>query len=178
MRRAAPTEDGGCEAPEVHLQAGKVVLFTDGSSLGNPGPGGYGIVLRFGTARKELSGGFRRTTNNRMELMAAIAGLEALTRPSPVVLFSDSRYLVNGMTKGWALRWRRNHWMRTRIEQAENPDLWERLLHLCEKHQVTFCWLRGHAGHSENERCDQLAVAAASQPALPPDRGFEEPKQV
>ncbi len=136
----------------------KVEIFTDGSCSGNPGPGGYGVVLRFGEYEKELSGGEKETTNNRMELMAAIAGLEALKERCSVTLYSDSKYLVDAINCGWAVRWRENGWMRTKKEQALNSDLWERLLMLIERHQVNLVWVKGHAGHPENERCDKLAV--------------------
>ncbi len=150
-----------------------MVVFTDGACTGNPGRGGWAAVLRFGEHRKEISGGFARTTNNRMELTACIEALRLLQRPSKVTLFSDSRYVVQGIEKGWAKRWRANHWMRNADEAAENPDLWAELLQLSEKHQLRLIWLRGHAGHAENERCDQLAVAAAHQPTLPPDPGYK-----
>ncbi|MDY0019295.1 MAG: ribonuclease HI [Anaerolineae bacterium] len=159
--------------PDELLAAGMVVIFTDGSALGNPGPGGYGIVLRYKEYRKELSGGFRRTTNNRMELLACIKGLEALKTKCPVVLYSDSRYVVNGITLGWAKRWRARGWYRTKTEKAENYDLWARLLELCEQHPVSFRWVKGHAGSLENERCDELATTAARQPGLPPDVAYE-----
>ncbi|MBR5155419.1 MAG: ribonuclease HI [Clostridia bacterium] len=136
----------------------KVEIFTDGACSGNPGPGGYGTILRFGNHEKELSGGDRETTNNRMELTAAIVGLEALKEPCSVTLYSDSKYLIDAVNCGWAVRWRENGWMRTKREKAQNPDLWERLLDLIEKHEVTFVWVKGHAGHPENERCDRLAV--------------------
>ena len=141
----------------------QVEIFTDGACTGNPGPGGYGVILRYGTAEKELSGGEPATTNNRMELMAAITGLQALREPCRVTLYSDSQYVVNGITKGWAAKWRANGWMRSRSEKAVNPELWDELLTLCAKHEVTMVWVRGHAGHPENERCDRLAVAAAAQ---------------
>ena len=150
-----------------------VTIYTDGSCLGNPGPGGYGGVLLYGPHRREISGGFRRTTNNRMEIMAVIAALEALKEPCQVTLFSDSQYVVNAITEGWARRWRANGWKRNRREEAVNPDLWERLLDLCDQHQVEFRWLRGHSGIDENERCDQLAVDAAQQPDLPDDSGYK-----
>ena len=168
------TADAPAQPSNPPARTGEVIIYTDGGSLGNPGPGGYGVVLLYGSTRKELSGGFRRTTNNRMELTAAIAALEALTRPSQVTLYTDSSYLANGINKGWAARWRRNGWMRTKDNPAENPDLWERLLDLCARHRVTFNWLRGHTGDPENERCDQLVKNAARQPNLPPDPGYEE----
>ena len=150
-----------------------VKLFTDGGCIKNPGPGGYGVVLIYGPHRKELSAGFRKTTNNRMELMAAIAGLEALREPCRVTLYSDSQYLVHAMQRGWARRWQRNGWMRNRKEKALNPDLWERLLKLCSIHEVNFVWLRGHAGAPENERCDQLAAEAAKSNHLAIDEVYE-----
>lgn len=138
-----------------------VDIFTDGACSGNPGPGGYGVILRYGTTEKELSGGEAVTTNNRMELLGAISGLRALKEPCSVTLYSDSQYLINGMTKGWAKKWRANGWMRNKTEKALNPELWDELLTLCDYHQVQFVWIRGHAGHPENERCDRLAVTAA-----------------
>ncbi len=147
-----------------------VTIYSDGACSGNPGPGGYGVILEYNGHRKEISGGYRRTTNNRMELMGAIAGLEALTEPCSVTLVTDSQYVVNGIEKGWAARWRARGWMRNAKERALNPDLWQRLLDLVARHEVRFRWIRGHAGHAENERCDALAVAAASRSDLPEDR--------
>ena len=139
-----------------------VEVFTDGACLGNPGPGGYGAILRYKGKEKELSGGEAETTNNRMELMAAISALEALREPCRVKLCSDSKYVVDGMGKGWAKKWRANGWMRNKKDPALNPDLWERLLTQFERHEVELIWVKGHAGHPENERCDQLAVAQAN----------------
>jgi len=136
---------------------GNVTIYTDGACSGNPGPGGYGVVLIFGEHRKEISGGEPQTTNNRMEIMGVIAGLEALTKPCNVDLYSDSRYVVDAIEKGWVKRWRENNWMRNKKDAALNVDLWERMLPLLEKHTVAFHWVKGHAGHPENERCDQLA---------------------
>ena len=150
-----------------------VIIYTDGACIGNPGPGGYGAVLLSEENRKELSGGYAETTNNRMELMAAIVGLEALERPCDVILYSDSKYLVDAIEKGWARKWKANSWMRNRRERAINPDLWERLLSLTEKHNVAFKWVRGHAGVKENERCDQLATTAAKGGGLPADPGYK-----
>ena len=152
----------------------QVIIYTDGACRNNPGPGGYGVVLLYGEHRKELSGGVQRTTNNRMEMLAAIVGLEALKEPCQVALYSDSQYVVNAISKGWAKRWQKNNWMRNKEEKALNPDLWERLLGLCDRHQVTFHWVRGHAGNVENERCDQLAVAAAMGSTLAIDEGYEQ----
>ena len=151
----------------------QVTIYTDGSCLGNPGPGGYGVVLKFGEHRRKLSGGYRRTTNNRMELMGPIKGLESLNQRCRVTLHSDSRYLVDSIEKGWAKRWRNNGWKRNKREKAINPDLWKILLDLCEKHEIEFRWVRGHSGDPENERCDQLAVQAAHEDALPLDEGYE-----
>lgn len=140
-----------------------VEIFTDGACSGNPGAGGWGAVLRYNGITKELSGGEKNTTNNRMELTAVIAALSALKEPCKVVLTSDSKYVIDAVTKGWAVRWRNNGWMRSRNEKALNPDLWERLLELLEIHQVSFVWVKGHAGHSENERCDALAVGQSKK---------------
>jgi ribonuclease HI len=150
-----------------------VTIYTDGACIGNPGPGGYGAVLLSGEHRKELSGGFANTTNNRMEILAAIVGLETLKKPSAVTLYSDSRYLVDAIEKGWAIKWQANGWMRNKKERAVNPDLWERLLGLTKQHDVEFRWVRGHAGNNENERCDKLAVAAAKGRNLPADSGYK-----
>ncbi|MEW6127337.1 MAG: ribonuclease HI [Acidobacteriota bacterium] len=150
----------------------KVTIYTDGGCIGNPGPGGYGVVLLFNGSRKELSGGFRLTTNNRMELMAAIVALEALKRPCQIRLHSDSKYLVDAMELGWAKRWRANNWKRNKKEKALNPDLWERLLVLCENHEVEFVWVKAHAGNRENERCDYLAKQAAYGNDLPEDDNY------
>nr|ACV72180.1 ribonuclease H [uncultured organism] len=150
-----------------------VTIYTDGSCIGNPGPGGYGVVLLFGNHRKELSGGFRMTTNNRMEIMAAIVGLESLKDTCRVTLYTDSQYLANAIMQGWAQRWRANGWMRNKKEKAINPDLWDRLLKLCDRHEVEFVWVKAHAGNRENERCDQLGREAASRSNLPPDPGYE-----
>ncbi len=153
----------------------EVTIYTDGGAIGNPGPGGYGVILDYRGYRKELSGGFRYTTNNRMELLAAIEGLRALKEPCRVTLYTDSRYLVDGMEKGWARRWQANGWWRDRKRShpALNADLWEELLRLCNLHDVRFVWVRGHNGHPENERCDQLAREAARRADLPPDEGYE-----
>lgn len=138
----------------------KIYIFTDGACSKNPGPGGWGAVLRYGSAEKEISGGEPETTNNRMELTACIKALEALKEPCEVVLTTDSQYVVNGMEKGWAESWRRNGWKKADKKPALNSDLWQRLLYETERHKVSFEWIKGHAGHDENERCDRLAVAA------------------
>ena len=150
-----------------------VTIHTDGACLGNPGPGGYGAVLDYQGTRRELLGGFRLTTNNRMELLAVIVALETLTEPCRVSVYSDSQYVVDAIEKGWARRWKANGWKRNKKEAAINPDLWERLLNLTDKHAVTFKWVRGHAGNVENERCDELAVAAAKGPSLEADTVYE-----
>ena len=142
----------------------KVSIYTDGAARGNPdGPGGYGVVLEHVDPKgelhvKELSGGYVRTTNNRMELSAVIAALSALKEPCRVLLTTDSQYVVNGMEKGWAKKWQANGWRKSDKSPALNTDLWQRLLELCEIHTVSFHWVKGHAGHPENERCDKLAV--------------------
>ncbi|MBQ1279177.1 MAG: ribonuclease HI [Clostridia bacterium] len=136
-----------------------VEIFTDGACSGNPGPGGWGVVLRFGPHEKELSGGEANTTNNRMELTAAIEGLSALKESCNVLLVTDSKYVADGIMQGWAESWRKNGWRKADKKPALNPDLWGKLLDLLEKHTVNIKWVKGHAGHPENERCDQLAVA-------------------
>ena len=140
-----------------------VLLFTDGACSGNPGPGGWGAILRYGTAEKELSGGEANTTSNRMELSAGINGLAALKEPCRVTIQSDSRYVVDAIEKGWARSWKQNGWRKADKKPALNADLWEKLLTLLDIHDVTFVWIKGHAGHPENERCDQLAVAESLQ---------------
>ncbi|SHK80678.1 ribonuclease HI [Desulforamulus aeronauticus] len=147
----------------------EVTIYTDGACSGNPGPGGYGVVMIYKDQRKELSAGFQNTTNNRMELLGAIAGLEHLKESCNVTLYTDSQYLVNAVEKGWAKKWRANGWMRNKKEPALNSDLWERILQLLDHHRVKFIWVKGHAGNPENERCDRLAVEAAKQPNLPMD---------
>jgi ribonuclease HI len=148
----------------------KVLIFTDGACSGNPGPGGYGVIMRYGEGEKELSGGFRNTTNNRMELMGAIAALEALTEPCEAAITTDSQYLVNAVEKGWVYAWKQNGWRKKDRKMALNIDLWEKLLVSLAKHNVTFNWIRGHTGHPENERCDALAVAASLKQNLPEDK--------
>ncbi|MCL1988603.1 MAG: ribonuclease HI [Firmicutes bacterium] len=143
----------------------KVILYTDGACSGNPGCGGYGAVLLYTDNaskihRKEISGGDKQTTNNRMEILGVINGLNALKNPCQVELYSDSKYVVDAINKGWAVRWRSNNWMRTKSDKALNPDLWEILLNLLETHKVTFNWVKGHADNAENERCDFLAREA------------------
>lgn len=141
----------------------KVELYTDGACKGNPGPGGYGAILVYGGAEKEFSGGEALTTNNRMELLGAITGLAALKEPCEVVLTSDSKYLVDAVNKKWAVGWRKKGWKKGDGKPALNIDLWERLLDLLEIHRVTPVWVKGHAGHPYNERCDRLAVSEAEK---------------
>ena len=155
----------------------QVTIHTDGSCLGNPGPGGYGVILEHDGHERELSGGFRRTTNNRMEMLAVIVGLEALMEPCCVTVYSDSRYVVDAIEKGWARKWRANGWMRTRGQRAINPDLWERLLTDLDKHDVELRWVPGHSGNAGNTRADRLAVAAAKGKNLHRDEGFENPRK-
>lgn len=137
-------------------------MYTDGACSGNPGPGGWGTILVYNGHEKELSGGEAGTTNNRMELLAVIMGLRALKEPCRVNVTSDSQYVCNGINKGWAKSWRRNNWIKSDKTKAKNPELWEELLTLMEKHDVTMTWVRGHNGHPYNERCDRLAVSAAA----------------
>ena len=141
----------------------KVKIYTDGACSGNPGPGGYGVVLLYGEHKKELSGAYDNTTNNRMEIIAAIKGLESLKERCQVTVYSDSQYLVNAITKGWVKKWQANNWMRNKTEPAKNVDLWIRLLELLEKHQVEWVWVKGHADNELNNRCDELAVKAIKE---------------
>ncbi len=150
-----------------------MVIFTDGSCIGNPGPGGYAAILAFRGREKEISEGFRLTTNNRMELLAVIAGLQALREPAHVTLHSDSQYVVKAMSEGWAQGWKARGWRRKDRKPVLNQDLWERLLRLCDLHRVTFNWVKGHAGHPVNERCDALALAAANGASLCIDSEYE-----
>lgn len=147
----------------------KILVYTDGAAKGNPGPGGYGVVLIYGQHRKEMSEGFRKTTNNRMELLAVIKALEALKKPGlEVDIYTDSRYVQQAVSQGWVFGWEKKG-----FKDKKNPDLWRRFLVTYRKHKVTIHWVKGHAGHPLNERCDELAVAAAEQPNLPPDSGYE-----
>ena len=150
----------------------KVVIYTDGACTGNPGAGGYGAVIIENDRRQEISGGYQLTTNNRMEMMAAIAALKSLKEECAVTLHSDSKYIVDAVSKGWAKKWQANGWKRNQKDRAKNPDLWQEMLDLCQQHQVEFVWVRGHAGIPENERCDRLAVAAAKGINLPADEGY------
>lgn len=157
----------------------KVTIYTDGSARGNPdGPGGYGTILEYidtkgQVHRREYSAGYKKTTNNRMELMAAIVGLEALIKPCDVELYSDSQYLVKAFNDRWINGWLKNNWKNSKREPVKNIDLWKRLLKAKEPHNVTFIWVKGHAGHPGNERCDQLATEAADGKNLLIDTGAE-----
>ena len=140
-----------------------VTLYTDGACSGNPGPGGWGAILSYNGVEKELSGGDANTTNNRMELLAVISGLEALKEPCRVELYSDSKYVIDGLSKGWATSWRKNGWRKADKKPALNPDLWEKLLNLVEKHELSYHWVKGHADNPYNNRCDQLAVTESQK---------------
>ena len=148
----------------------KIQIYTDGASRGNPGPGGYGVVLKSGKHYKELSEGFRKTTNNRMELLSVIKALEELKGEGHnVVVYSDSKYVVDAIEKGWVFNWQKKN-----FKGKKNADLWRKFLKIYPKHKVKFIWIKGHAGHPENERCDELAVKAAQQKDLKPDIGYEQ----
>ena len=148
----------------------KIYIYTDGSSIGNPGPGGYGIVMKSGNHRKEFSQGFRLTTNNRMELLAVIIALEKIKKTgSEVLVTSDSKYVVDSVEKKWVFEW-----VKKGFKGKKNPDLWKRFLTIYSKHKVNFEWVKGHNNHPENERCDALAVEAAKQDNLPFDMGYED----
>ncbi|MCL1951358.1 MAG: ribonuclease HI [Oscillospiraceae bacterium] len=141
----------------------EIQLYCDGACSGNPGPGGWGALLRFGAHERELSGGAAQTTNNRMELTALLEGLRTLKEPCRVTVTTDSSYVANGLGKGWAEAWRRNSWVKSDKKPALNADLWAALLEEAARHEVTVRWVRGHSGHPENERCDRLAVAQAQK---------------
>lgn len=151
----------------------QVEIYTDGACSGNPGPGGYGIILTYKRNTKELSGGFIRTTNNRMELLAAIVALDALTEPCEVTLYSDSRYLVDSVTKNWLQSWKKRNWIKADKSPVKNVDLWERYLAAQARHKITMVWVKGHAENEFNNRCDELARSAAAAPGLPEDPGLE-----
>ena len=141
----------------------KVELYTDGACSGNPGPGGWGAILRWQGHEKELSGGERQTTNNRMELTAVLEGLRALREPCAVTIYSDSKYFIDAVQKGWVYGWKKRGWVKADKKPALNADLWELLLEQLQRHTTTLVWVKGHAGHPENERCDRLAVAQSEK---------------
>jgi ribonuclease HI len=178
-RSRASAKDKGAKktsssATDTSPKAGEVTIYTDGGARFNPGPGGYGVVQIYNGETKELSGGYQHTTNNRMELMGCIVALQELEyRDKPVVLYSDSQYVVNGITKGWAKGWRKRGWLKFDKQPAVNPDLWEKLLDLVEGLKISFRWVKGHAGHPQNERCDELAVAWSGKKDLPVDIGYK-----
>lgn len=164
------SEAGGSDEP----RPGGITIYTDGGARNNPGPGGYGVVQIHEGKQSELSGGFRLTTNNRMELMGCIVALRELKRKDlPINLYSDSSYVVNGISKGWARGWRKRGWVKSNNEPALNSDLWAELLDLIEGLDITFHWVRGHSGNPYNERCDQLAVAMSGRAGLPVDMGYK-----
>ncbi len=175
QERAEGLEPRADEEWTAPVSEGGIVIYADGGSINNPGPGGYGVVILENGSRRELSGGFRFTTNNRMELMGCIVGLKALGEGpvKPVTIYTDSRYVAEGISRGWARRWKKNGWMRDARHRAENIDLWSVLLDLCERYGARFIWLKGHSGNRENERCDVLAKQAAKKPDLPPDLAYE-----
>lgn len=159
----------------------EIIIYTDGACLGNPGPGGWAAVLIWGDRRKEISGGFKLTTNNRMEIFAAIQAINAVKTNMryKIKLYTDSRLIVNAVTQNWLEKWEEKNWMRNRKEKVINPDLWQQLLDAMKKHDMEFFWVEGHSGVPENERCDVLSKQAAMQPDLPSDLGYEystEPK--
>ncbi len=167
----APTKSTA-DPVQALLDQGKVVIYTDGSSLGNPGKGGYGVVIRNDDQISELSAGYFETTNNRMEMMACIVALKSLKKNSDVVIFSDSKYIVDAVTKGSADRWKANRWLKSDRKKIANIDLWKELLTLCDEHKVEFRWVRGHFTDANNERCDQLANVAARSKNLKHDTGY------
>ena len=165
---------GAAQQPQRQCDPDSIIVYTDGGSINNPGPGGYGVVIETDGNRQELSGGFRCTTNNRMEMMAAIVALRELQNcGKKICLFSDSSYLVNGITKGWAKKWRSKGWRKSDGQPVLNVDLWKELLSLIDGADVSFNWVKGHAGNELNERCDRLAVASARQPDMPIDVVYE-----
>ncbi|MBU1232364.1 MAG: ribonuclease HI [Proteobacteria bacterium] len=174
QRRKMPEKMAGVQKKQLGSSADRVEIYTDGGAINNPGPGGYGAVILAEGRELELSGGYRLTTNNRMELMACIKAIGALPcHDKPVLLHSDSSYVVNGISKGWARGWRRHGWVKSDGKPALNSDLWAQLLDLIEGLNISFHWVRGHAGHPLNERCDQLAVQNARKDNLPEDTGYK-----
>jgi len=174
QKKSKPIVKSSSKPTKTNLKGHTITIYTDGGCNNNPGPGGYGVVIKNGKRTKELSGGYRLTTNNRMELKACIVALGSLKKPSQITIYSDSKYVVDGITKGWAERWQANGWMKNKREAAVNPDLWKKLLVLCGKHDVQFRWVKGHAGNEGNERCDQLANIEAAKRKLPADKIYED----
>ena len=169
-RSKGSSKETSSSGPPKEYPEGTIVVHTDGGAIGNPGPGGYGVVIQNGA---QFSGGFNRTTNNRMELLAVIVALESLQKEkAPIVLHSDSRYVINGLNKGWAKNWKRNNWKKSDGKMAINPDLWARLLDLLPNLDIRFQWVKGHAGDPLNEACDQLANSTARKEGLPDDTGY------
>ncbi len=151
----------------------KIIIYTDGSSRGNPGPGGYGTLMIYQDHRKELSGGFAKTTNNRMEILAALTGIESLLEPCQITVYSDSKYVIDTMDKGWIHGWKKKGWSRGPNKPLKNADLWQRMAEAIHGHQISWKWVKGHSGQPENERCDQLATEAADLRGNPKDSGFK-----
>ena len=174
QRKTAVSEKGTAGERTSEETKRPIHIYTDGGCIENPGPGGYGAVIIEGDTRREISGGYRLTTNNRMELMACIKALASLRAGSQAVLFTDSRYVADAVEKGWAVKWRSRNWMRDKGHKAMNCDLWADLLRIVERNDVVFRWVRGHAGNPENERCDVLAKKAAQGRDLAVDSGFED----
>lgn len=174
-KSAAKSKDGKRKsAPSKNGKEGEIVIYTDGGARFNPGPGGFGVVMMANGERQEFSGGYRLTTNNRMELMGCIVALRQLKQTTKTVtLYSDSQYVVNGISKGWARGWRKKGWIKSDKQPAVNPDLWAELLDLTEGLTIEFRWVKGHAGNEFNERCDELAVSSAAQDNLPEDTGYQ-----
>ncbi len=156
----------------------KINIFSDGSSLGNPGPGGFGVIMKWKNKEVKISKGFRYTTNNRMELLGPITALNKLKRPQEILLTTDSKYVVDGIQKGWAKKWQSNNWMVKSGKKRLNSDLWKRLLELCDFHKIEFVWVRGHVGHIENEECDLLAKNAAMSDNLNIDKKYETESEI
>lgn len=172
-RRPTPRSSSAVTDFKVEGNAADITIYTDGGALGNPGPGGYAAVVIMGKKASEISEGYRLTTNNRMELMACIAALESVKINQSVTLYSDSKYVVDAIEKGWAKKWQANNWMRNKSDPAKNSDLWKSLLDLCDHRSILFKWVRGHANNPGNERCDELVKRAAMSNNLQVDEVFE-----
>lgn len=172
-RKTKPEGNGHSSHTDTTPKNGEITVYSDGGARYNPGPGGYGIIIVENGNQRELSAGFRHTTNNRMELMGCIVALREIgLSKKPITIYTDSSYVVNGISKGWAKGWRKRGWLKADKQPAINPDLWSELLDLAEGLTITFKWVKGHAGHPQNERCDELAVAAARADNLPEDSGY------